>query len=334
MSLWDFFTGKRNQSQNTSAESSSSQTANRSSITQGTQTQRTVGTQGVESVQNTALNQSQFAQQFQTGTQESTTNQRTSTTQNRTGRQDTQSLSDATLAELQGITALLGDLTQQGAGAQGVASNVVDTILKNASTAKGDVMASVASALDMARLSYARGTGTAVLDRANTIGSRGSTAFMEVNNRGQSELATQLAAISAQGGVAAREQELKELSAGLGGALNLGSLNLQTANTAAAVANAEKGGRSTTNYSETLNSIADTIANTLTRTAQTTNSAQETAQLTGANTIGTTRTDVSANSSVEQKVAELVDSLTNDTRTQSGTGRTSSTILDLFNVFK
>ena len=318
MSLWDFFTGKKNQNQ--SSSSTSNQEGTRASTTKGTQTQ-TSATTGNQFTQGSQLAQTQ-QQAATTQDSRSTTN----TTQTRTGRQDTQSLSDATLAELQGITALLGDLTQQGAGAQGVASNVVDTILKNASTAKGDVMASVASALDMARLSYARGTGTAVLDRANTIGSRGSTAFMEVNNRGEAELATQLAAISAQGGVAARDQELKELSAGLGGALNLSSLNLQTANTAAAVANAEKGGKTSTTYSETLNSVADTISSMIQQTSGVSSTATTTAQNTMTNANTTT------NVTTEQQVADLINSLTNNS--VAGSGSTSASIFDLINAFK
>jgi hypothetical protein len=318
MSLWDFFTGKKNQNQ--SSSSTSNQEGTRASTTKGTQTQASTTT-GNQSTQGSQLSQTQ-QQAATTQDSRSTTN----TTQTRSGGQDTQSLSDATLAELQGITALLGDLTQQGAGAQGVASNVVDTILKNASTAKGDVMASVASALDMARLSYARGTGTAVLDRANTIGSRGSTAFMEVNNRGQAELATQLAAISAQGGVAAREQELKELSTGLGGALNLSSLNLQTANTAAAVANAEKGGKTSTTYSETLNSVADTISSMIQNTSGVSSTATTTAQNTMTNANTTT------NVTTEQQVADLINSLTNNN--VAGSGSTSASIFDLINAFK
>lgn len=318
MSIWDFFTGNKKSNQS----SESSQTANRNTATQGTQNQsQTSQTTGSQSTQGSQLAQTQ--QQSATAQDGRST---TTTTQTRSGRQDTQTLSDQTIAELQGITALLGDLTQQGAGSQGIAGDVVDTILKNASTAKGDVLASVAAALEQAKLNYKRGTGTAVLDRANQIGSRGNTAFMEVNNRGEAELATQLATVSTQGAVLAREQELKELTAGLQGAQTNASLNLQTANAAAIVANAEKGGKTSTTYSETLQSVADTISSLTQQSTGVSSTATNTSQ----NTQTAGLVNASGTTTTSQQVADIIESLTSN----NASGGSNATILDWLNVFK
>lgn len=175
-----------------------------------------------------------------TATQAETQTSQQSSTQSQKGGQAastsgvTQTLDDKTISMLQDLLPTLTGGVGKTSGNADTVANIVNTLVKKATTGN-TTDADIAAAQAKARRDYQLGTGAAIGQVKSNIGSSANSYSAALEQQGQNDLQTNLAALSSQIKTQDRNSTLAELTAAIGGA-QAGS-GIATSESSAPIAN-------------------------------------------------------------------------------------------------